>query len=311
MDIIIVALAAILLVVPFVLAVILLRSRHKSKLEWLVAATSALAFGLYALLVGRWDLFSYYLRPLLAVILLVAAVVSFLRARRTPWLTRPERATGWLGLGVGAFVAVMFCGLAGYAVSGVRAGEESAGLSFPLRSGVSYVGQGGSNPLLNYHNTHRSQAYALDIVGLNSAGLHASGLAPAEPERYAIWGREVHAPCAGTVVGSRDDLMDQSPPTTDTTNVAGNHVVVRCERTSPPVDVLLAHLQLGSLSVEEGVRVEAGQPVGRVGNTGNTSEPHLHVHAVRTGSGTVLDGEAVPIVFDGEFLVRNSLVFGR
>ncbi len=310
MDIVPIALAAILLVVPFGLAVILLRSRHKTKLEWLVAATSTLAFGLYALLVGRWDLFSYYLRPLLAVVLLAAAVVSLVRVWRSPWFTRPAKAAGWLTLVVGLLVAALFCGLAGYAVSGTGAASEPVGMAFPLRSGVSYVGQAGSNPLLNYHNTNRAQAYALDVVGLNAAGLHASGLAPAEPEHYAIWGRDVHAPCTGTVVEARDGLVDQRPPATDTTNLAGNHVVVRCEGTSPAVDVLLAHLQQGSLAVEEGARVEAGQLVGRVGNTGNTSEPHLHVHAVRTGSGTMLDGEAVPIVFDGQFLVRNSLVFG-
>jgi hypothetical protein len=50
--------------------------------------------------------------------------------------------------------------------------------------------------------------------------------------------------------------------------------------------------------------------LGKVGNTGNTSEPPLHVHAVRTGSGTTHDGEGVPIRFDGRFLVRNSLIFG-
>lgn len=238
-------------------------------------------------------------------------VVSLVRVWRTPWLTRPERASGWLTLGVGLLVAAFFCGLAGYALAGLHVGRGPVALSFPLTSGVSYVGQGGSNPLLNYHNTNRAQAYALDIVGLNAAGLHAWGLAPAEPELYPIWSRNVHSPCTGTVAEASDGLTDQSPPATDTVNVAGNHVVVRCEGTSPAVDVMLAHLQHGSVAVRNGVRVEAGQVVGRVGNTGNTSEPHLHVHAVRTGSGTVLDGDAVPILFDSQFLVRNSLIFGR
>lgn len=107
---------------------------------------------------------------------------------------------------------------------------------------------------------------------------------------------------------THDGLGDLNPPATDRENLAGNHVVLRCAGTDPGVDVLLAHLRQGSVAVEPGTQVQVGQVVGRVGNTGNTSEPHLHVHAVRTGSGSVLTGEGVPIRFDGRFLVRNSLV---
>jgi len=65
----------------------------------------------------------------------------------------------------------------------------------------------------------------------------------------------------------------------------------------------------GSVAVKRSERVGEGQPLGRMGNSGNTSEPHLHVHAVKTGSGSVLEGEGVPIVFDGRFPVRNGLVY--
>jgi murein DD-endopeptidase MepM/ murein hydrolase activator NlpD len=47
--------------------------------------------------------------------------------------------------------------------------------------------------------------------------------------------------------------------------------------------------------------VKEGQRIGRVGNSGNTSEPHLHIHAERDGAG-------VPLRFDGRFPVRNDLV---
>ena len=164
--------------------------------------------------------------------------------------------------------------------------------------------------LLNYHHSNEAQAYAVDIVALNAAGLHARGLMPTDLDRYAVFGRDVHSPCTGTVVETRDGLADLVPPATDRENPAGNHVVLRCTGTTPTVDVLLAHLQRGSVAVEPGAPVSAGRLLGRVGNTGNTSEPHLHVHAVLTGSGGVLDGEGVPVSFDGRFLVRNSLVFG-
>ena len=147
-------------------------------------------------------------------------------------------------------------------------------------------------------------------MALNAAGLRARGLMPTDLDRYAVFGRDVHSPCTGTVVETRDGLADLVPPATDRENPAGNHVVLRCTGTTPTVDVLLAHLQRGSVAVEPGAPVSAGRLLGRVGNTGNTSEPHLHVHAVLTGSGGVLDGEGVPISFDGRFLVRNSLMVG-
>ncbi|TMZ49982.1 M23 family metallopeptidase, partial [Klebsiella pneumoniae] len=51
----------------------------------------------------------------------------------------------------------------------------------------------------------------------------------------------------------------------------------------------------------EGDVVREGQLLGTVGNSGNTSEPHLHIHAEK-------DGEGVPIRFGGRFLVRNNLM---
>ena len=65
-----------------------------------------------------------------------------------------------------------------------------------------------------------------------------------------------------------------------------------------------------SLLVAVGDKVKTGQPIGRAGNTGNTSEPHLHIHAEKGGNEIpILKGEGIPIIFDGRFLVRNSLVF--
>ncbi|MEZ7171746.1 M23 family metallopeptidase [Sporosarcina sp. OR05] len=63
----------------------------------------------------------------------------------------------------------------------------------------------------------------------------------------------------------------------------------------------MAHMKEGSVAVAKGDTVTTGQLLGKVGNSGNTSEPHLHIHAE-------LDGKGVPLTFDGRFLVRNQLV---
>jgi murein DD-endopeptidase MepM/ murein hydrolase activator NlpD len=58
--------------------------------------------------------------------------------------------------------------------------------------------------------------------------------------------------------------------------------------------------------------VQVGDMLGQVGNSGNTSQPHLHLHAERGGAADqILTGEGVPIEFEGRFLVRNSLFTGR
>lgn len=59
---------------------------------------------------------------------------------------------------------------------------------------------------------------------------------------------------------------------------------------------LYAHLQRGSVRVKVGDRVEAGQPIGRLGSSGNSTEPHLHFHVCDQPA--VMHCAGVPVVFD-------------
>lgn len=184
--------------------------------------------------------------------------------------------------------------------------RKAAALTFPLEGSVYYVAQGGNSTLLNYHNTNRAQKFALDVVELNAAATRAAGIYPSRSSRYAVFGAEIHSPCEGEITEAVNAWPDLKPPETDRAHPAGNHVVVRCAEED--VNVELAHMKEGSVAVEQGESVDEGKLLGRVGNTGNTTEPHLHVHAVRTGSGSTSKGEGVPIVFNDRFLVRNDLI---
>ncbi len=177
-------------------------------------------------------------------------------------------------------------------------------MAFPLRQGTYAVGHGGSNPVVNYHNVDRAQRFALDIAKLNSLSLRAWGLYPRTLDRYEIYGDAVYSPCEGTVATAVDGLPDLIPPQQDRENLAGNHLVLHCG----DIRMVPAHLMPGSLKVRPGDRIGQEQELGRVGNSGNTSEPHLHIHAVRGKHDSAFQGEGVPILFDGRFLVRNSLV---
>jgi hypothetical protein len=147
----------------------------------------------------------------------------------------------------------------------------------------------------------------VDIVRLNGLGNPATIGSPSDLASYAVFGMPVYSPCSGSVVTAVDGHADQIPPNIDRANIAGNHVVVLCH----DVEVVLAHMMEGSLLVVEGVEVAEGQELGAVGNSGNTSQPHLHIHAERGGaSGRILDGVGVPMTFEGRFLTRNSLFTG-
>jgi len=74
--------------------------------------------------------------------------------------------------------------------------------------------------------------------------------------------------------------------------------------------VLLAHLQNASLTVSVGNRVRSGNAIGKLGNSGNTTEPHLHIHAVR-GRVTEQDeiaGTAIGVLieFGSRYLIRGD-----
>lgn len=61
--------------------------------------------------------------------------------------------------------------------------------------------------------------------------------------------------------------------------------------------VFLAHLMQGSVKVDAGQTVARGEGVGRCGNSGNTSEPHLHLHIQTTAN--LQSGEGLPAYFGG------------
>lgn len=141
-------------------------------------------------------------------------------------------------------------------------------LDSPVR-GEWDVGSGGRSVLVNHHYPVAQQRHAVDLV---MARHGASG--STDPRTFPAFGQTVYAPAAGTVVAIRDDLRDLPVGTADRARPEGNHVVLDIGGNRY---VLLAHLERGSAAVAEGQRVSAGQPIARVGNSGNTAEPHLHI----------------------------------
>jgi len=109
----------------------------------------------------------------------------------------------------------------------------------------------------------------------------------------------VHAVADGVVVSTRNNMPENTPPieplienfTPDTDR--GNSVVMRLRNGRY---VLYGHLHTGSVRVKPGQRVRAGQVLGRMGNTGASGAPHLHLDI--SDSPRALEGNGLPFVYD-------------
>lgn len=130
----------------------------------------------------------------------------------------------------------------------------------PVRDAIRVV-NGGIGIEANGHYPDRSQRYGIDLEPLDP------GASP-----------DVFAPIGGTVVRAVDGVDDHPAFRHDVNGreMFGNHVVVRSD---DGIEVALGHLRRGSVRVGLGARIRAGTRVGRLGNSGISSIPHLHVHA--------------------------------
>lgn len=295
------ALVALLLVVqvviPLAMAWRLLRLNAPSLAAALATAAEATALSAFVITVGRWDIAGLHTRTAVTGLLGLAPAVSFIRHARRPLLPGGAAAL-WRGWWTTLVPAFAFAVALGYLATGFVPPEPPRDLAFPLKGGRFVVAQGGAGGLLNRHAGHAEQRYAVDITAVGPEGFRAAGLLPADPGAYRVFGTPVLAPCAGTVETAWGDLPDLPPPTADRAAPEGNHVVLRCG----DLDVEVAHLAKGSVAVVPGAAVEVGDLLGRVGNSGNTTEPHLHVHATLAATNT-----GVPVSFDGRFPVRGQL----
>ncbi|WP_415923563.1 M23 family metallopeptidase [Streptomyces sp. FL06-04B] len=182
------------------------------------------------------------------------------------------------------------------------------------------------------HGTHvYGQTYAIDIVADPETG---EGEAPARPEFRRLWppfrrnrafpafGAPLLAVADATVVaasdGQRDHLSRSSllglvylmliegniRSIAGAHRVIGNHVILGL---GDGTYAVYAHARRGSLRVKAGDTVRAGQQIARCGNSGNSSEPHLHVHLM--DSPDLDDARGVPFTWRGVGVPANGETF--
>ncbi len=153
--------------------------------------------------------------------------------------------------------------------------EESYIIELPVR-GTWAAGHAGGSVATNYHNALKAQQYAIDIVKVNENGRFYEGQGNELNEVFSF-GERVYSPVDGVVVAVVDTLPNHeiSLAPSDSLNPAGNHMVIEFDSDRY---LFLAHFEPYTISVSEGDTIEAGKFIGNVGNSGNSSWPHLHIH---------------------------------
>lgn len=207
-------------------------------------------------------------------------------------------------------------------VNGARVNVDAtkpAILGPPLSGGRWLVVEGPGNSLSHHWGSLVAangevtipQRYALDLFGLDGKGrVLRSGpgdLAGSKREDWIGFGQDVLAVADGVVRDASDGAPDHEPLTPQpepdaltARELYGNYVVLQI---APGVFVHYAHLQRGSVGVKPGQSVRRGVVLGRLGQSGNSNGPHLHLQV--SNATTFAASEGLPFAFDA-FVSRGS-----
>jgi len=133
---------------------------------------------------------------------------------------------------------------------------------------------GGDTKELNYHIDNEAQKNAFDLLIIDKAGKSYKTDGKTNEDYYAF-GKEIIAPCNGDIVLVIDGVKDNVLGQMNLFDVGGNTIILKTENNEY---LVFCHFKHQSIKVKEGQKVEQGQLLGLCGNTGHSSEPHIHFH---------------------------------
>ncbi len=196
--------------------------------------------------------------------------------------------------------------------------NEALAISPPLRGGEWLAGNGPSNTSGHRRSlvpigggVHIAQRFAIDWLQVREDGNSFTG-DRLDNKNYRCYGQDALAVADAAVVAVKDGIPENVPGITSRAvpitleTVGGNHVILDLGSGRYG---FYAHLQPGKIRVKVGDTVKRGQVVGFVGNSGNSTEPHLHFHV--SDGNSPLGCEGLPYAFrsfeaQGQGAIENA-----
>ncbi|WP_313812853.1 M23 family metallopeptidase [Glutamicibacter sp.] len=201
--------------------------------------------------------------------------------------------------------------------------QRTLELSYPF-SGRWLVQNSPANRVPSHGAALFASSFAIDFVPVDEQGRSApmtlaSFLKPESPAHFVGYGRPIFSPCAGRVIAVENSLADhpayrgipslkyaltqRERAAAGWKALAGNHIMIQTDEAI----VALCHLQQHSVPFEAGEELSAGETVGACGNSGNSTEPHLHLQAFTALP--IASAQGLPVRF-GESVPRNGTLVG-
>ncbi len=159
---------------------------------------------------------------------------------------------------------------------------------------------GGETKELNQHHDTPNQSFAFDFLIIDSTGKTHKGDGKRN-EDYFAFAQPVLAPADGDVTDVITGVRDNTPGSMNPYSALGNAVIIGHREHEVSI---IAHFKHGSIHVKPGDKVKRGQSLGLCGNSGNSSEPHIHFHLQNTP--IIQDGTGMRCMFDRVTVVKNG-----
>jgi hypothetical protein len=169
--------------------------------------------------------------------------------------------------------------------------KDTINMTVPVENSILFGGKD-----YKTHAVWASECYAYDILK-EPYGIKSNDL-----NDYGIYLEDIHSPVSGIVIDLEESEEDIKPNTENFSSSLGNYIFMKIEKNN--TYLILAHLEKDSIDVSVGDYVNRGTVIAKVGNSGTTSEPHLHIQHQKNNPMELkipICAEGLPIKFSGKF----------
>lgn len=241
----------------------------------------------------------FYFAPLIigffAIIFIIIGIIHSLKNR--PFF-KPWRIVGFLALILLCFSGVIF----NTYPSSYDEKPSKVKFILPLDTVIT-VAWGGSTEKINYHVIDPAEKWAYDLMVTNNGKSFFGD--STKLDNYYCYGLPILSPANGKIVNVINNCQDMPIGILGGDGYPeGNFITIEV---APNEFLFICHIKPNSIKVKIGDIVSQGQPLGQVGNSGNTSEPHIHIHLQDRND---FIGEGIPLYFhnyitNGKFVAKG------